>query len=110
MRFKPEIELDFTHQHQTSAKALRAEIPVLVEKLATLVKDGAVVKETAYLHAWLSRGIADAEKFIAARKARAEAKAAKKSAPKAIATKAPKPNRQISPRESVDAGLSASMF
>lgn len=117
MKFKPEIELDFTHQFETPEKTLRAELPAMVEKMAELFKDGAVVKETAYMHAWLSRGIADAEKFIAARKAKAEAKAAakaakaaakaaKQSAPKA----APKPSKQISPRAEVDAGLAASMF
>jgi len=113
MKFKPEIELDFTHQFETPEKTLRAELPAMVEKMAELFKDGAVVKETAYMHAWLSRGIADAEKFIAARKAKAEAKAAakaakaaKQSAPKT----APKPSKQISPRAEVDAGLAASML
>jgi hypothetical protein len=121
MKFKSEIELDFTHQFNTAEKTLRAELPAMVEKMAALFKDGAVVKETAYMHAWLSRGIADAEKFVAARKAKAEAKAktvaraeakaffaesAKKTAPKA----APKPSKQISPRSEVDAGLAAAMF
>lgn len=110
MKIKPEVELDLTRQAETAEKALRAEIPALVEKLAALVKDGALVKETAYLHGWLSQGIAEAEKFMADRKAKAEAKAAKPKAAKAKPEKAAKPSKQISPREAVDAGFAAAMF
>ncbi len=61
MKFKPEVEIDFTAVSQMSVRQVVQALPVLAAELADLAKDGAKISEPAFLYSFLHRSVAFAK-------------------------------------------------